>query len=391
MKKVALIYGSWLAAPTGASKVVNSLVENDGFREHGIDIISYSMDDIAPRNYSGKQKTNKSLIHYIKIILNTLSQYCSIIAFLSIYITYMRHAKAIVRYFTYNSNNIDTIFIHDMYTCYYFLKSHYKYKKLVLVLHTNGEPLKMEKCYFKSLNAKGNFGMNILHRMYKNCIRQATDICFVANSPAETFKKCNPDIEHSKVHYIYNGLPDATFVREKPLNDLKEIVCVGSVTERKGQRMLIDAICRVAKEKTPDFHVTILGDGVIRNELEQKIKDNNLSSVVEFPGFTDNVNEYLINSDIFILPSKDEGFPMSILEAMRISLPIISTNIAGIPEMLHNGYNGILIEPNENDIYAVMRNLNVYDWKQMGCNSRRLFIDKFLINKMVKDYCDILK
>lgn len=154
--------------------------------------------------------------------------------------------------------------------------------------------------------------------------------------------------------------------------------------------MLVDAICLIAQEKKIDFHVTVLGDGVIRSALEKKIKDNNLSDYISFKGFTNNVDQYLIASDIFILPSKDEGFPMSILEAMRLSLPIISTKIAGIPEMVKTGYNGILVEPSTKEIYNVLLNIDKYNWEEMGTNSRKLFLDQFIIDGMVNKYSDIL-
>lgn len=390
MKKIALIYGSWLNAPTGASKVVKSLVENRDFLRNGVEIVSFSMDTISPRNYDVNIRNKISVISRIKDIINFISQYSSLIALFSLYITYMRHAKAIVRYYKDNINNIDTIFIHDMYTCYYFLKYKCPFEKLVLVLHTNGEPLKMEKCYHRSLARKRNIGMEVLLRMYKKVINSATDICFVAQNPANTFCKLNPEINPSKVHYIYNGLPDLKDGRQYVHNERKEIVCVGSVTERKGQRMLVDAICLIAQEKKIDFHVTVLGDGVIRSALEKKIKDNNLSDYISFKGFTNNVDQYLIASDIFILPSKDEGFPMSILEAMRLSLPIISTKIAGIPEMVKTGYNGILVEPSTKEIYNVLLNIDKYNWEEMGTNSRKLFLNQFIIDGMVNKYSDIL-
>lgn len=62
--------------------------------------------------------------------------------------------------------------------------------------------------------------------------------------------------------------------------------------------------------------------------------EKGISKYIDFIGVSNQVENYLLRSDIFMLPSRDEGFPISILEAMRAGLPIISTNIAGIPEMV---------------------------------------------------------
>ncbi len=78
MKKIALIYGSWLNAPTGASKVVKSLVENRDFLRNGVEIVSFSMDTISPRNYDVNIRNKISV--YFKDKKISLTSFLSIVA-----------------------------------------------------------------------------------------------------------------------------------------------------------------------------------------------------------------------------------------------------------------------------------------------------------------------
>ena len=139
------------------------------------------------------------------------------------------------------------------------------------------------------------------------------------------------------------------------------------------------------------MHFTFVGDGISRAQLEKDVKDSGLNGYVTFIGVTNNVDEYLKNSDIYILPSEDEGLPMAIIEAMRASLPIISTSVGGIPEMIENGINGLLIAPNADSIVNVLEHIEDCDWLSMGQCARRTFEDKFTLEKMLRGYSTILK
>ena len=82
---------------------------------------------------------------------------------------------------------------------------------------------------------------------------------------------------------------------------------------------------------------------------------------------------------------------MAIIEAMRASLPIISTSVGGIPEMIENGINGLLIAPNADSIVNVLEHIEDCDWLSMGQCARRTFEDKFTLEKMLRGYSTILK
>lgn len=97
-----------------------------------------------------------------------------------------------------------------------------------------------------------------------------------------------------------------------------------------------------------NFRLLIGGDGEIE-KVQQYIKDNKLDNVAEYIGWVSGEEKIkLLNEvDVFILPSYNEGLPISLLEAMSYNLPIISTTVGGIPEILKNEYNGFLINPGD--------------------------------------------
>ena len=126
------------------------------------------------------------------------------------------------------------------------------------------------------------------------------------------------------------------------------LCCTGSINARKGQRLIIEALKNIPKDILKEIHIDFIGDGSDRIPLEMMVKDNELEKHVSFLGLIPNneVYKYLANNNIFILMSKNEGLPISIIEAMRESMAIISTEVSGIPELVKTGYNGILLNPN---------------------------------------------
>ena len=76
---------------------------------------------------------------------------------------------------------------------------------------------------------------------------------------------------------------------------------------------------------------------------------------------------------------------------MKESLPIVSTNVAGIPEMIKDEHTGIIIEPSVEGVHGFLYNFEKYDWKKMGKNSHDLFLEKFTTEKMMETYATVLK
>ena len=163
----------------------------------------------------------------------------------------------------------------------------------------------------------------------------------------------------------------------------------GSLCDRKNQIGILNAIGSLPVSYQERITVTLVGDGNSRIALESKAKE--LTSKVIFTGSSKEVDKYLAKANCFILFSKDEGLPISIIEGMRSGLPIIGSNVAGIPEQIIDGKTGYLVEVNEQKLADRLKYLvdNVDELPKMGQVSYQLFLEKFTIDAMVKKYTDI--
>jgi GalNAc-alpha-(1->4)-GalNAc-alpha-(1->3)-diNAcBac-PP-undecaprenol alpha-1,4-N-acetyl-D-galactosaminyltransferase len=135
-------------------------------------------------------------------------------------------------------------------------------------------------------------------------------------------------------------------LNRKPENpDEFTIVSVGRLSREKGFDLLLDAFARVCGTQ-PNCRLDILGDGPERPLLEQAITSLNIEGRVHLHGFVQDVEQHLRRADLFVLPSRYEGFPNALCEAMCAGLPVISFDCEfGPAEIIANGQNGILVSP----------------------------------------------
>lgn len=131
------------------------------------------------------------------------------------------------------------------------------------------------------------------------------------------------------------------------------ILFVGRLHPVKGVKHLIRAM-RFIAQAAPKARLILLGDGEERQDLEALTRKLNLEDFITFAGRVPNaeIPEYMTASDVLLLPSLSEGFPVVVLEAMACGLPIVSTNVRGLPEIVVNGENGFIVEPEDPDALA---------------------------------------
>jgi len=133
--------------------------------------------------------------------------------------------------------------------------------------------------------------------------------------------------------------------KEKLLGENNRIIVgsVGRLVDDKGYDVLLQAIS-ISRNKFKGVLFLIAGDGQDRQELEQKIIDLELAERVKLLGELDNVPEILQVFDIYVQPSRREGMPLAVIEAMASKLPIIASDIGGISKLLDSGKAGVLVE-----------------------------------------------
>lgn len=167
-----------------------------------------------------------------------------------------------------------------------------------------------------------------------------------------------------------------------------EISFLGSIGERKGLFDLLEAVKRLDGEEF-EYHLNIGGSGDLMR-LESEITRLHLNNNVRYIGWiSDSQRDRLLReTDIFVLPSYGEGMPMSILEAMSYAIPVISTHVGGIPELVIDGETGFLIKPGDIDSLANKLEILIRDSelrRNFGERGRQVIGNKFnLHNNIMK-------
>jgi glycosyltransferase involved in cell wall biosynthesis len=131
----------------------------------------------------------------------------------------------------------------------------------------------------------------------------------------------------------------------------KRIGFVGRLSEEKSVKTLISAIAIVARSH-PDVKLSIVGTGPSESELKAQCDELNLNSNITFEGYKSNSFESLKEMDVFVLPSRTEGCPIVVLEAMAMGLPVIATNVGGNPELVIDGKTGYLVPVDSSECVA---------------------------------------
>jgi glycosyltransferase involved in cell wall biosynthesis len=158
-----------------------------------------------------------------------------------------------------------------------------------------------------------------------------------------------------------------------------KIVAAGRLHVKKGFDVLIRA---VGKLRAWDFDVTceIAGEGDERDDLEALIKELDLDPCVKLIGWTDDVAGFLATGDLFAFPSHQEGFPLTLLEAMSVGLPVVATEIDGPGEILKDGVNGRLVPDDDPDRLGEALGELISDREtaiRLGAAARTLVLDEY--------------
>jgi glycosyltransferase involved in cell wall biosynthesis len=142
-----------------------------------------------------------------------------------------------------------------------------------------------------------------------------------------------------KLHVVRCGVDEEFLAAPRvPIPAVPRLVCVGRLCEQKGQLLLIEAASELAQSGLT-FELVLVGDGELREELERSVAEKGLSRVVRFVGWASSgrVREEILASRALVLPSFAEGLPVVLMEAFALGRPVISTYVAGIPELVVPG------------------------------------------------------
>ena len=196
----------------------------------------------------------------------------------------------------------------------------------------------------------------------------------------------------SKIHVIHTGIEPKNYSsRKKTSSNLFKMLNIGSLQTYKGQKFLIQA-CAILREQHLPFYCLIIGQGELRGALQSLIDELDLKDEIHLAGGKDEdeIREILPDFDCYIQPSivtesgKMEGIPVALMEAMACGIPVIATNISGVPELVQDGIGGYLVPPG--DVVALVKAINnvVQNPKksaQIAETGRRQMIKEFSLSK----------
>jgi len=192
------------------------------------------------------------------------------------------------------------------------------------------------------------------------------------------------------VRSIPNGVPDLEPLgNSTPISrgEALQIGSIGRLDPMKGHDLLLRAIARVDRTQ-----LTIVGEGAYRSQLEQLAAELGLGDRVQMPGWIDRPRHHLPTFDVIAQPSRSEGYPLAIVEAMLAARPVIATRVGSVPEAITDGKTGLLI--NKDDVEGLAQALRLLrdqpDLRlRLGQQARAIAAKHFTAEQMTAQYEDL--
>ncbi len=220
--------------------------------------------------------------------------------------------------------------------------------------------------------------------------RDAAFVFCISNFCRSQVMKYSSPLQWKNLHVLPLGVDPELFCPppSRPVVSTLQIVSVGRLVPAKGQFILLSAMQKLL-EKSYDIHLVVIGDGADRKFLEKFAEEHRLTDFVTFMGALnhDQTRARLAESDIFVLPSFAEGVPVALMEAMAMEIPCVSTQIAGIPELIENEVEGLLVPASSSEALAeAMERLIKSSQlrRQIGVAARKKVLDCYNLKKNVE-------
>ncbi|MFO0930452.1 MAG: glycosyltransferase [Gemmataceae bacterium] len=224
----------------------------------------------------------------------------------------------------------------------------------------------------------------------------------VAVSEAQADKVCKTGVRPDRVRVICNAIDPDRFLDPDPRYRAKLeryfrhppsriVVAAGRLSPEKGFDVLISAAARVL-EAVEDVGFVIFGHGDLKPALLQQIAMLGLHGHVVLGGFRNDLDRFIPQADLFVLPSYTEGLPNVVLEACAAGVPVVATDVGGTPEIIDDGTSGLLVPPGDPDTLAdrLLEALECEDHlRDLGFNGRQRVLEQFSFSAQVDRYLEL--
>ena len=214
-------------------------------------------------------------------------------------------------------------------------------------------------------------------------------------SSAEALRTLFRPFRQQRVYALLNAIPFPLATDESMLRRSAHFLQVGSLTERKNPFATLQCFAAVVKVH-PDATLTFIGGGPERGKLEAYVGERNIPGVT-FEGDVADPSPYYAEANVMVLPSYSEGLPYTLIEAAGRAIPIIASDVDGIPEIVRSGKSGILVPPGDNTALSEAMSLLAADIDlriRFGMEGRRIMQKQFDIGSftvaLARIYQDVL-
>ena len=168
-------------------------------------------------------------------------------------------------------------------------------------------------------------------------------------------------------------------------------VCVARLEKQKNHAMLLKAFAHAFQANGPG-QLVLAGDGTCRPDLERQVRELHLEGKIHFLGRCTDIPELLGASDVFVLPSQNEGNPLALMEAMAAGLPVVATAVGGVPELLEDHKSGFLVAPGDWEamggaMIALLGNIEMR--RRMAASAAQRAVEVFSATRMAQGYTEL--
>lgn len=399
VKSVDVIHTGTLNSIIGPVQTLKRIIKNhDYFLENGYDVTVFSSDDMAATVAAQIRGSESAVVKKMKQFSHWLMKHSWLYSYYRVRHMF-KSSYPILDYYKSLKRKPDILMFHSLFDCYIYLM-HYRMKgvKVGCFTHSDGLLFKMYLMSFprlqggrieKKLMQIADYVMSNLD--VKPCIAKIEEKNLLEGYPQLKGKTC----------LVVNAIDDFNDEQKEVVNRIKEepskykyrMVSLGSVQRRKGQYTIVTAMSRLDDAILHNMHLTIVGEGPDKVVIEDILEKNpKLKEHIELTGAVKNTEVYtkLAPANIMVLMSENEGLPISLIEGLRSGLALISTKVSGIPELIDDGDNGFLLEPNVDQLTELLKRVDDCDWDEMGRKSRKKFEEYYTFTRMRSDYVKML-
>ena len=393
MRHLDIFFGHFISDVQGVNSVTNMFLHGkDLFKDENISldyivhargILNCKEQDDLYINKDGEHKhTNPSDNKWKKSISRLLRK--SLLGE-AIYF-YFRHvipAKITIEQIQ-SGKEFDYIIFQDAISAYYFFKKGFTAKKAIWISHSSGDIFSVFSKGFPRLKKCRSFYSWYRNFYYFTCNKVDYVVCL---SP--TAIKGLDFVPTEKKRFVFNGIANTEF---KPIEHSGiNLIVLGSVIPRKGQRYLVEAMELIKKETKKSVHLYIAGMGSDLDYCKKLASEKKVEEMITFCGQVNNVDDLLRKMDIMLLPSLEEGMPISIIEGMRQGVYTMVTHVGGCIDMI-NEEVGQFIERDASKIASAIDGVvcNAIISKERKIKIRNHFEENFSLKKFIHSYAMIL-